>query len=76
MQKNPNKQRISQMSRPGSNDYDVYSTLPKSPEQDPYHQMQFSIIPRTPLLGAGALTPRQQIQSEYFKPCRQDSDNA
>ena len=27
-----------------------YSTLPKAPELEPHHQMQFSFIPRTQIL--------------------------
>ena len=30
-----------------------YSTLPKLPELKPYHQMQFSVISRTPLFFGG-----------------------
>ena len=27
-----------------------YSTFPRSPELEPHHKMQFSVIPKTPLL--------------------------
>ena len=40
--------------------------LPSSPELKPHHQMQFSIIFRTPLLGK-SITPQQRIQSVYSK---------
>ena len=42
-----------------------YFILPKCPELELYHQMQFSIIPRTVLFGG--LTLLQEIQSAYFK---------
>ena len=32
-----------------------YFTLPRALEQEPYHQMQFNVIPRTPL--GGGLIP-------------------
>ena len=39
-----------------------YSTLPRSPRLEPYHQMQFSVIPRTP-------PPIHTVsQSAYSKP--------
>ena len=30
-----------------------YSTLPRSPELESYHQMQFSVTPRKPLFSGG-----------------------
>ena len=41
-----------------------YSAFPKAPGLEPHHQMQFSIIPRTPFFGEG-------IRSGYCKPHRQ-----
>ena len=31
-----------------------YSTLPRSPELEPHHQMHFIVIPRIPQFGRGA----------------------
>ena len=41
----------------------------KSLEVDSHHQMQFSVIPRTPL--GESLTFLHKIQSAYSKPCQQ-----
>ena len=46
-----------------------YSTLPRSPELEPHHQIQFSIIPRTILFGKDSYPPLlQEIQSAFSKP--------
>ena len=33
-----------------------YSSLLRAPELEPHHPMQFSVIPRTPLLGRNVLS--------------------
>ena len=38
-----------------------FFTLSRSPELEPHHQMQFSVIPKTSLFGR--LAPLQEIQS-------------
>ena len=43
-----------------------YSTFPRSQKLEPHHQMQFSVIPRTLLLGRG-ITPLLRIHSVYSK---------
>ena len=49
-----------------------YFTLPISPEMEPYHQMQFRVIPRTPIFLVGAvLLSLWGIQSAYSKAYRQ-----
>ena len=56
---------------------DEYSELPRSPELEPHHQMQFSVIPRTPLFGfeflfngistpVGHLMPSNPLFGESF----------
>ena len=48
-----------------------YSTITRSQALEPRQQIQFSVIPRTPLCGGGGLTLLQRIQLKYFKPhCR------
>ena len=53
-----------------------YTTLTRASEQEPHHQMQFSVIPRAPFLGGGGSYPfwgryNQHIlsptNSQYFK---------
>ena len=43
-----------------------YPTLTRSPELEPHHYMQFSVLPRT------GLTSLQVIQSENSKSQRED----
>ena len=46
-----------------------YFAQARAPEMD---QMQFSVIARiSTFSGWGVLTPQQEIQSTYSKPCRQ-----
>ena len=43
-----------------------YSTLTRSPELDPYHQMQFSIIPRISLFLDGGVYPFYRGPSQHI----------
>ena len=43
----------SDKSRSGSNGNERYYTQPRSSVLEPYHQMQFSVIPRTPIFCRG-----------------------
>ena len=48
-----------------------YSTLPRDPEQEPHHQMQFSFLFKTaPFYGGGGLIPLQEIQLACSQPRR------
>ena len=44
------------------------STFPRFLEQEPHHQMQFSVVPRTPLVGENLIS-QQGLQLVYSKPC-------
>ena len=45
-------------------------TLSRSPGLEPYHQMQVSVISRTPYKKWGIICPLQEIQLAYSKPRR------
>ena len=54
----------------------AYLPLRKSPELEPHHQMQFSVVLRIPPFLVGVITPLQRINSAYSKLHRQgDSDD-
>ena len=43
---------------------EIYSTFPKAPVLKPYHQIKFSVIPRTHV-GAGGSYPSAKVQPAY-----------
>ena len=45
-----------------------YSTLPRSPELEPHHQMLFSIIPGSPIFCRGQGFDSSADNTEYSKP--------
>ena len=55
---------------PGSNGIERVYTLPRSPELKPHHQMQFSVILRTPgfFLQGMNLTPQRRMKLVYTRP--------
>ena len=42
-----------------------YSTLPRAQELEPHFQVQFSVIPRTPLFGVGFILLQGDTVSIY-----------
>ena len=55
-------------SRSGCNDHE--RVLPEASELEPHHQMQFSVLFRTPIFRG--LFFQQGLEFVYSKPCRQD----
>ena len=45
-----------------------YSTLPRFPELEAHHKIQFNVIPRTSFLFSEGLITLQRIESAYSKP--------